>query len=215
MDYRRWRPAFPSAHRPLPCLRSPRAAGTIASEGAIPVLMLGGDPARTAARSGEVAAMARPFTLGEIDEAVPIALGRGSSGSSIAARRTERGCYWSIPAAPIGAIARRADGRFRGVGSSRPKLPWPPRAAKWRRSSELPFPAPQSRLAAFARQTERRSRSLRASRRSIFPPSSAIISCSNGHREAGSAGLSRKSMRRVGRRSPKRKRSCSRVNARC
>lgn len=55
------------------------AARTIASEGAIPLLMVSGDPARDAARSGEAAAMAGSFTLGEIDEAVHIALGRGLS----------------------------------------------------------------------------------------------------------------------------------------
>jgi CheY-like chemotaxis protein len=54
------------------------AARTIAADGAIPVLMVSGNPARAAARSGEAAAVAGPFTLGEIDKAVDIALGRGS-----------------------------------------------------------------------------------------------------------------------------------------
>lgn len=55
------------------------AARTIASEGAIPLLMVSGNPARAAAPSGGGTAMASPFTLGEIDEAVHIALGRGLS----------------------------------------------------------------------------------------------------------------------------------------
>lgn len=55
------------------------AARTIASEGAIPVLMVSGDPARAAACSGEAAAVAGPFTLGEIDEAVYLALGRAGT----------------------------------------------------------------------------------------------------------------------------------------
>lgn len=59
------------------------AARTIASESAIPVLMVSGDPARAAARSGEATAVAGPFTLGEIDEAVHVALGRGSSGTTM------------------------------------------------------------------------------------------------------------------------------------
>lgn len=56
------------------------AARMIASDGAIPVLMVSGNPACAATRCEEATAAAGPFTLSQIDEAVDVALGRAASG---------------------------------------------------------------------------------------------------------------------------------------